>query len=165
MIYIGRRRRTEHVDAWTSLKKPTKDDAEIFLMLTQTFRGTESDEGMQWFLSEFNVKDYDEYKAKYPANSAGHRNVGNILGQFEVAGVLVSHGLLNENLYFDTSGIGFAWSKLEKVVQGMQKEMGPALWENAAWLAERQKQWAKDVWKPGLAWKQDRPGTTSRKKR
>jgi hypothetical protein len=146
----------------SSKKKPTKDDAEIFLMLTQTFRGPESDEAMQWFMSEFNVKDYDDYKSKYPGNSAEHRSIGKILGQFEVAGVLVSQGLINEDLYFDTSGIGFAWSKLEKVVQGMQKEMGPALWENAAWLAERQKQWAKDVWKPGLAWKPDRPGATTK---
>ena len=85
-------------------------------MLTQTFRGPESDEAMQWFMSEFNVKDYDDYKSKYPGNSAEHRSIGKILGQFEVAGVLVSQGLINEDLYFDTSGIGFAWSKLEKLV-------------------------------------------------
>ena len=28
-----------------------------------------------------------------------------------------------------------------------------ALWENAVWLAERQKQWSKTVWKANLAWK------------
>ena len=140
------------------MKKPTKDDAEVFLMLMESQRDPRSEEGMRWFMTEFDAKDYGEFKQKYPPNSEGYRHIGRMLGSFETAGMLVSHGLLNENLYFDASGIGFVWPKLEKIVAGMQKEMGPALWENAAWLAGRQKQWAREVWKPGLAWKPDRPG-------
>lgn len=140
------------------MKKPTKDDAKIFLKLMESFRDSQAQEAMRWFMRDLGVMEYAEFKQKYPHDSDGMRHVGRILGEFETAGVLVSHGILNENLYFDASGIGFVWPKLEKIVAGMQKEMGPALWENAAWLASRQKQWAKEVWKPGLAWKPDRPG-------
>jgi hypothetical protein len=51
------------------------------------------------------------------------------------------------------SGIGFIWPKLENIVTGMRKEMDESLWENAVWLANRQKQWKKEVWRPNLAWK------------
>jgi len=140
------------------MRKASKDDAEVLLMMMELFRDPRSDEAMRWFMRDFNVTDYNEFKAKYPPGSDEYSHVGRLLGQFETAGVLVSHGLLNENLYFDMSGVGFVWPKLEKIVLGMQKEMGPALWENAMWLAERQKRWAKDVWKPGLSWQPDRPG-------
>jgi hypothetical protein len=143
--------------------KPTKDDAEIFLKMMDSFRTPATEQAMRWFMVEFNADDYNDFMTKYPRESEGYLNIGRILGQFEMAGVLVSHGLLNENLYFDASGIGFVWPKLEKIVLGMQKEMGPALWENAAWLANRQKQWANEVWKPGLAWKPDRPGASRKK--
>jgi len=145
------------------LTKATKDDAEIFLMMMESFRDPRTEEAFRWFTSEFKAKDYKKFKSKYPRRSDGYRNIGRILGNFETAGVLVSHGLLNEDLYFDASGIGFVWPMLEDIVTGMRKEMGPALWENAVWLAGRQKQWAKEVWKPGLAWKPDRPGASRKK--
>jgi hypothetical protein len=147
----------------SSLTKPTKDDAEIFLMLTESFRDERTEEAFRWLMSEFKAKDYKKFKTKYPRHSEGNRNMGRILGEFETAGVLVSQGLLNEDLYFDASAIGFIWPMVEKIVAGMRKEMGPALWENAAWLAERQKQWSKEVWKPGLSWKPDRPGASHKK--
>jgi hypothetical protein len=146
------------------MKKANKDDAEILLMMMESFRDPRTEEAFRWLMREFKAKDYKEFKAKYPPQSDEYRNIGRILGQFEMAGVLVSHGLLNEDLYFDVSAIGFIWPMLEKIVPGMRKEAGPALWENAVWLAERQKQWAKEVWKPELAWKTDRPGA-SRKAR
>ncbi len=136
-----------------TLKKPTKRDAELLLQMSETFNTPEMRDAMTWFMKDFSAKDYKEFKSKYPDGSPGDQNLGMMLGQFETAGVLVSHGLLNENLYFDVSGIGFVWPKVEKIVQGMQKEMGPALWENAVWLAQRQKWWAKNVWKPNQKWK------------
>ena len=60
---------------------------------------------------------------------------------------------MNENLYFDFSAVGFMWEKVGKIVPEMQKEMDPSLWENAVWLAERQMEWKKEVWKPDLKWK------------
>jgi hypothetical protein len=110
-------------------------------------------DSMQWFAKSFEAKDYKDFKSKYPAGSEELSHIGRILGSFEIAGVFVSHGLLNEDLYFDASGIGFVWGKVEKIIPGWQKDSDPALWENAVWLAERQKEWKKEVWKPNQAWK------------
>lgn len=144
------------------MKKPTKEDAELFLKMMESFSGPEMDKAFRWFVKDFDAKDYQDFIAKYPMSSEEYGHVSRVLSTLETAGVLVSHGLLNENLYFDASGIGFIWSRLEKIIPGWQKEAGPALWENAVWLAGRQKQWQKEVWKPNLAWKPDRPGAPRR---
>ncbi|MCW6158700.1 MAG: hypothetical protein LVQ63_04375 [Thermoplasmatales archaeon] len=52
---------------------------------------------------------------------------------------------MNEDLYFDFIGIGFIWPRLEKIVAGMRKEMDESLFENAVWLAKRQREWKKEV--------------------
>jgi len=134
-------------------KRPTKDDAELLMRMMELSSNPRMAEAMTWFDNELKVKDYTEFKEKYPMGSPGNNYFGMIVGQFELAGALVSHGLLNENLYFDISGIGFVWDRLDPIIKGQRKEMGPALWENAVWLAERQKKWSKSVWKPNLAWK------------
>jgi hypothetical protein len=142
----------EHPEVDT-LKKATTKDAEILLRLLDTMNTPQMRDSMMWFGKEFSAKNYKEFKAKYPVGSEGLGHVSTILGSFELAGVLVSHGLLNEDLYFDVSSIGFFWGSFEKIIPGWQKEAGPALWENAVWLAARQKKWKKEVWKPDLAWK------------
>jgi hypothetical protein len=40
-------------------------------------------------------------------NGKEHHNVGHVLAFYEVAGVPVSHGLLNENVLFDASDVAF----------------------------------------------------------
>ena len=144
------------------MTRATTKDAEIFLRLMDLLNTPQMQESGKWFMKEFSANDYEEFKTKYPMGSEGYTNVSVMLASLETAGVLVSQGLLNENLYFDASGIEFIWTRLEKIIPEWQKDAGPALWENAVWLAERQKQWKKDVWKPKLAWKPQRPGATRR---
>ena len=139
------------------MKKPTRADAELLLSLMRTFSTPHDLEAGKWFMSEFSASDYEEFKTKYPPNSDGYHHVIHTLSFYEVAGALVSHGLLNENLFFDASDVGFAWSKLEKIIPGWQKETSPALWENAVWLANRYKRWQKKVWKPNQKWKTSTP--------
>ena len=135
------------------MKKPTREDAELLLQLFETFNTPQQNESGMWFTKEFSAKDYEEFKSKYPVGSKEWGRVGDVLGSLEMAGVLISHGLLNENLYFDASGVEFIWGKIGHIIPEWQKDAGPAIWENAAWLAERQKQWKKKVWKPNQKWK------------
>lgn len=136
------------------MKRPTKEDAEILLRLFQTFNTPQQYESEAWFMKEFSAKDYQEFKSKYPMGSPGYMHVVGVLSSIETAGMLISHGLLNENLYFDaTGGVEFIWNRVKHIIPDWQKEAGPALWENAVWLAERYQDWQKKVWKPNLKWK------------
>ena len=137
------------------MTRATRNDADIFLRMLDSMSTQQMQEAMNWFSKDFSAKDYSEFKKKYPQGSLGNNNVMAILVNFETQGVLVSHGLLNEDLYFDFSGIGFIWPRLEKIVAGMRKEMDESLFENAVWLAKRQREWKKEAWRPNLAWKLD----------
>ncbi|MDG6986005.1 MAG: hypothetical protein JRM73_04580 [Nitrososphaerota archaeon] len=136
-------------------KKPTFEDAQLLIKLVTLGFNEVNEEAMTWFERDFRSKTWADFKKTYPEGSPGMQYLGRIMAQYELAGVLVSHGLLNEDLFFDMSPIGFNWGKLEPIVEGARKEM-PVLWENAVWLAERQKKWAKTVWKPNLAWKKEK---------
>jgi hypothetical protein len=135
------------------MKRPTRADAELLLQLFEGLSSPQQAESRAWFLKEFSAKDYQEFKSKYPVGGKEWMSVGSVLGPLELAGVLISHGLLNENLYFDATGVEFIWDKIGHIIPEWQKEAGPTLWENAVWLAERQKLWKKKVWKPNQKWK------------
>lgn len=136
------------------MAKPTKQDADLLLKLVELFGHGERREAGRWIMTEFAAKDYAEFKKKYPEGSPEYLKVTDVLGFFETAGVLVSNGLLNEDVFFDLSfGLSMVWKKLGPIVAGWQKATGPSLWENAAWLAKRQERWQKKVWKPNLKWK------------
>ena len=135
------------------MKKPTQEDAKLLLMLNQSLNTPSQRDAGMWFMKEFSAKDYADFQAKYPVGSKEWGYVGDVLSFFETAGVLVSHGLLNENLFFDASGIEFVWKKVEHIIPAWQKADDPAIWENAVWLAKRQRYWKKNVWKPNQKWK------------
>ncbi len=143
------------------MPKPTKEDAHLLLHLVELGQSEFSREARRWFFTEFSAKDYDEFIKKFPMGSLEYGRVLNILGFFETAGTLVSHGLLNEDLFFDLSfGLQPIWEKVAPIIPGWQKAASPALWENVVWLANRGEAWWKKVWKPKV-----KVGTASRQRR
>ena len=131
------------------MPKATQEDARLIVQLAEFGQTDFSREARRWFFSEFSAKDYNEFVGKYPVGSLEHARMTTILGFFELAGVLVSRGLLNEDLFFDLSfGLQPIWNKVAPIIPGWQKATSPALWENVVWLANRSEAWTKKVWKP-----------------
>jgi hypothetical protein len=133
---------------------PTTEDAKLILKLVRIGQSDVQREAFRFVTTEFSAKDYAEFAEKYPHGSKESQQVGTVLGFFETAGVLVSHGLLNEDIFFDLSfGLDPVWEKLGPILPGWQKATMPALWENAIWLHRRYVAWRKNVWTPNLKWK------------
>lgn len=105
-------------------------------------------------MREFSASSYEEFAKKYPEGSPGYENVTFVLGFYELVASLLTFGLLHEDLWFDI-GFGFdqVWKRVDPIIPGWQKAVSAVLWENTVWMASRSKEWAKDVWKPGLKWK------------
>jgi hypothetical protein len=121
--------------------KPTKEDAGMILKLVEMIYSTEDlKKGMWWVTDEPSVK-YDEFKKKYPVGSEGYRNFMNVGMFYELLGVLVYYGVLNEDLVFDL--FATMWSKAEPIVKGIQKEKGRDFFENYEWLATKKTKWLK----------------------
>lgn len=133
---------------------PGAEDAKLILKLVELSQSEIQRDASRWLLGEFSAKDYAEFAQKYPPGTQEFQHVTTRLGFFETVGVLVSHGLLSEDVFFDLSfGFDPTWERLGPILPGWQKATTPALWENAIWLHKRYLAWQKNVWKPNLKWK------------
>lgn len=134
--------------------KPTNQDAELIFDILEHVRSPRFQEAQAWFRGEFSAATYEEFAKKYPLGGAEYNDVTFVLGFYEILATLVTHELLNEDLFFDI-GFGFQniWDKVAPIIPGWQKAASPVLWENYAWLVKRGQEWAKTEWTPSLEWK------------
>jgi len=124
------------------LAKPTKDDVELILKFFGMIFGEEDvRKAVWWWIEEPAVKSYEEFKEKYPMGSEGNRNFHKCASLFEMIGILVYYGLLNQDLAFESFEL--LWDKSEPIVKGVRKEWGPRIYENYEWLAKKKLEWSK----------------------
>jgi hypothetical protein len=126
--------------------EPTYEDAKLLLEFIELGYMDTMQKAFDWFwanLPEEPPMTLEEFEQKFPAGSAGAKNLNLAAGHFETAGVLVRRGLLNENLFFDRFLIAPFWDRAKKVVKGSQKKYNPLIGENFEWLARRAEGWAR----------------------
>ena len=75
-----------------------------------------------WFLDELDATDYNEYREKYSGASSERSYFTAVCGFFELSGVLIDHGLMDENLYFDIFNPTPFWNKAKPIVEGMRSK-------------------------------------------
>ena len=95
-----------------------------------------------WFLEEFDANTYDEYTQRYSGTSAGRSYFISVCGFFELSGVLIEHGMIEEDLYFDMFNPTPFWEKAEKIVRGMRNKR-PHIYENFELLNKKRERWRK----------------------
>jgi hypothetical protein len=129
----------------TKGRRATKEDAHLLLRLRQLGQTERLQRASDWFWTEFRskkIKDYEEYRKLYPEGSEADRNLWLIGSYWETAGVLVDHGLLHEDLFFDTFLVKLVWEPLKPIVYGQRRELQePRLAENFELLYEREQAW------------------------
>ncbi|HEV2225214.1 MAG TPA: hypothetical protein VGR56_00250 [Nitrososphaerales archaeon] len=132
------------------METKSNDNPMILLELWRSF----PKDSYKWLLKEFKASNYDEFITRYPPGSDGYDQVARLREFFETVGVMVTHGLLDENLFFDIGyHLSAVWERLGPVILDWQKKVNPVIEENMAWLARRYELWQKEVWKPDMKWK------------
>ena len=128
------------------MPEPTGHDADLYTRLLALTLEAHHSEERRFVLSEFAAESYEEFQHKYPPGSDGRQRLVNVLGFFEAAGVLVSRGLLHEDVFFDSPfGLDGVWAKTRVLMEQWQEAAGdPATWENAYWLGLRYDAWLKE---------------------
>ena len=122
--------------------EPTQRDVDILLKLWEMHSSERMLDAMGWILSEFSARDYEEFKHKYPRGSEGRKKFTLVCGMYELAGVLITRGLLNEDLYFDLiGGIEAVWGKIQPVLPGWRAEVDPRMYENFELLHQEYQRW------------------------
>ncbi|MFZ0204140.1 MAG: hypothetical protein WAM27_11485 [Nitrososphaeraceae archaeon] len=99
-------------------------------------------EAVLWFLEEFEANSYEEYVEKYSGASVGRSHFVTVCGFFELSGVLISHKMIDQNLYFDMFNPTPFWQKAKFVLEGMRIKR-PHIYENFEALNDRRLKWTK----------------------
>lgn len=99
-------------------------------------------EAVLWFLEEFEANSYEEYVEKYSGSSVGRSHFITVCGFFELSGVLISHKMIDQNLYFDMFNPTPFWQKAKFVLEGMRIKR-PHIYENFEALNDRRLKWTK----------------------
>ena len=99
-------------------------------------------EAVLWFLEEFEANSYEEYVEKYSGASVGRSHFVTVCGFFELSGVLISHKMIDQNLYFDMFNPIPFWQKAKFVLEGMRIKR-PHIYENFEALNDRRLKWTK----------------------
>jgi hypothetical protein len=132
------------------MPEPNAQDAILYIQLLNATQGDTQAEARRWVFTDFGAKDYEALNGSYPVGSPERTRLTTVMAFFESVGVLVSRGLLNEDVYFDAPlGFEFLWPLVKPLLQGW-KAGDASAWENLEWLGLRFEFWRRESWKPKL---------------
>ena len=119
---------------------PKANNTDTLLKLYQIYDNHRN--AILWFLEELDASNYNEYLEKYPGAPMERSHFIAVCGFFELSGVLVSYGLMDQNLYFDMFNPTPFWNKAKPIVEGMRTKR-PHIYENFELLNNKRLSWTK----------------------
>src|SRR5262245_23828335 len=97
--------------------KPTHEQAQLHLQVYDLRREPRLRQARDWFQKNYVVETFEDSNRIAPMGSEPGIYVGMVIGYWEQACALLNYGLLNEDLFFETSGEFFGvWEQLKPVV-------------------------------------------------
>jgi len=96
-----------------------------------------------WFLDDLDANSYEEYQEKYSNSSTQKSHFIAVCGFFELSGVLMNHGLVDPDLYFDIFNPTPFCHKAKLIIEGMRTKR-PHIYENFEILNNRRSIWKKE---------------------
>ena len=123
--------------------KPTHEQAQLLLQVYDLRREARLRQARDWFQQNYKADTFEEAMSKAPFGSEQGTFVGMVLGYWEQACALLNHGLLHEDLFFETSGEFFGvWEALKPVVPEFREKFVDAnLLANLEKAAKRYEEW------------------------
>ena len=96
-----------------------------------------------WFLDDLDANSYEDYQKKYSKSSIEKSHFIAVCGFFELSGVLLNHGLIDPDLYFDIFNPTPFWHKAKPIIEGMRTKR-PHIYENFEILNNKRSVWKKE---------------------
>ena len=123
------------------MSESKQKDAELMIQLYSITNRPEMRKAWNWAL-KLEEQEYEDFIKRNPIGSEGWNNFISIAGLYEMVGILVKYGTINEDMVFDF--ISTFWNKLGLLVKGFQKERkSPRIFENYEYLAKKKTEWVK----------------------
>lgn len=124
--------------------KPTHEQAQLHLQVYDLRRETRLRQARDWFQQNYNAETIeDAMRIAAPGTEHG-TFMGMVIGYWEQACALLNYGLLNEDLFFETSGEFFGiWEQLKPVVPQFREQfVDPTMLSNIEKAAKRYEEWS-----------------------
>ncbi len=124
--------------------KPTHEQAQLHLQVYDLRREARLRQARDWFQKSCHAETMEEALKVAPMGTEHGNFLGMVIGYWEQACTLLNYGLLNEDLFFETSGEFFGvWEQLKAVVpQFRQAFKDPNLLGNLEKAAKRFEEWS-----------------------
>jgi len=124
----------------------SENDAMIILKLTEMRMSDKMEDAFIWMYTQYKANSYEEFKEKYPLTSGTkeRKYFSTVCNFFELCGVLVLRGYLNEDLFFDLGfGLDVIWRKVKLIMDDFRKETSVRMYENFELLYDKHEEWLK----------------------
>ena len=115
--------------------KPTHEQAQLHLQIYDLRREVKLRQARDWFFKNYHVQTPEDAMRIAPPGSENGALAGMVLSYWEQACALLNAGLLNEDLFFSTSGEFFGVWELTKPIVPQIREQ----WKYKLYLAELEK--------------------------
>jgi hypothetical protein len=124
--------------------KPTHEQAQLHLQVYDLRREARLRQARDWFQQNYRAETMEEAMKVAPMGTEAGTFVGMVIGYWEQACALLNYGLLNEDLFFETSGeFFFVWELLNPVTaQFRQAYKDPNMLKNLETAAQKFEQWS-----------------------
>ena len=124
------------------MSSTTRDDAGMLLQLMEVYLSEPVRKARQFWRTIPDGLTFDELLAKYPQGSDEFTRVDTMLVFWDTLGCLLKHGLLSEDLVFDSFLDAPPWPKVEAAFLSLRKQEGGALeGENFEFAYRRSIEW------------------------
>ena len=124
--------------------KPTHEQAQLHLQVYDLRREARLRQARDWFQQNYYAETLEEAMRVAPMGTEKGTYMGMVMGYWEQACALLNYGLLNEDLFFETSGEFFGvWELLKPVVPQFRKQFkDPNMLANLEKAAKRFEKWS-----------------------
>lgn len=94
----------------------THDQANLLLRLFELRRESRLRQAREWFVRNYNVATLQEATQKYPMGSEAETNTRMTISYWDMAVSFVNRGLIDEEMFFETSTEGWlVWDRIKEI--------------------------------------------------
>jgi len=126
--------------------KPTHEQAQLHLQVYDLRREARLRQARDWFQRNYRAQSFEEAMHLAAPGTETGTFFGMVIGYWEQACALLNYGLLNEDLFFETSGEFFGvWEALKPIVPELrEKFVDPNFLSNLEKAALRYEAWSEE---------------------
>jgi len=124
--------------------KPTHEQAQLHLQVYDLRREARLRQARDWFQQNYNAETVEEAMRLAAPGTENGTFFGMVIGYWEQACALLNYGLLNDDLFFETSGEFFGvYEQVKPVLSQFREQFGnPTLLTNLEQAAKRYEEWS-----------------------